>query len=59
MIDDLAGSEKIPPILAERYLVLIIHVIEKDGNTGLPRHFVPRKDTDHCGSFNLEMELQD
>ena len=20
-------------------------------------YFVPRKDTDHCGSFNLEMEL--
>ena len=52
-------AKKIRPILAERHLILIIHVIEKDGNTGLPRHFVPRKDTDPCGSFNLEMELQD
>jgi len=23
-----------------------IHVIEKDGNTGLPRHFIPRNDMD-------------
>ena len=21
-------------------------------------YFIPRKDTDHCGSFNLEMELR-
>jgi len=34
-----------------------IHIVEKVDETGLLRHFVPRKDTDYCGSFNLEMEL--
>jgi len=33
-----------------------IHVVEEVDETGLLRHFVPRKDTDHCGNFNLEME---